>query len=101
MSKSLAIGVLGTLLCHAFLFTNNIEYINEAILILREALNLLKMEHFEVVPSLINSLSACFNLHCSREDLNEIMQSYQMAVDHRGTNIPDWFKFSCQWVQHI
>jgi len=40
MFKPIAVNVLGTLLQQAFWFTNNIEYINEAISIFREGLNL-------------------------------------------------------------
>jgi len=97
--KSLAVKVIGKLFLRAFQFTNNIEYVNEAISILREGLNLLNAVCFGVFPLLIDFLSIRFDLHGSREDLSEIMQLYPMAVDHRGTKIPERFHLSCEWAQ--
>ena len=99
MSKSFAVSVLGGLLLRAFWFTNNIKYGNEAISIFREGLNLPDAGRLGVVLMLIMCLSARFNLRRSREDLDEIMQLYPMAVDHSGMKIPDRFKFSCDWAQ--
>jgi len=45
----IAVNVLGTLLQRAFWFTNNIEYVNEAISVFREGLNLPDAELFGFV----------------------------------------------------
>jgi len=97
--KPIAVNVLGTLLHRAFWSTNNIEYVNEAISIFREGLNLPDAELFGVVLSLINLLSIRFYLCRSREDFDEIMQLYQMAANDGGFKIADRFSFSCQWAQ--
>jgi len=97
--RSVAVSVLGRLLLCAFQFANDIEYINEAISILREGLNLPNAAFLGLFSSLIDSLSIRFNLRRSREDLSEIMQLYPMAVDHKGTKIPDRFQLSCDWAQ--
>ena len=99
MFKIPAICALGSLLLRAFRFTKNIECLNEAISIHQEGLNFPNAANFAVVPPLIDTLTVRFNLRHSREDLDEIMRIYQMAVDHRGIKIPDRFKFSCHWAQ--
>jgi len=96
--KSFGVVILGTLLVRASSFPNNIEYIDEAISILREGLNLPNAERFGVVPLLIDSLSIRLHLRFSGEDLGEIMQLYQMFADHRGTRSPYRFDFSCKWA---
>jgi len=97
--KSLAVGVLGILLLRTFEFTNDVEYVNEAISILREGLNLPNANSFGVVQLFIIFLSIRLDLRHSREDLGEIMQLYQKVADYRGTKIPDRFLLSCNWAQ--
>jgi len=97
--KSIGVVVLGKLLFRAASFANNIEYVNEAISILREGLNLPYAKISGLVPLLIDSLSIRLDLRFSREDLGEIMQLYQMHADHRGTRSRLRFKFSCKWAQ--
>ena len=97
--KPLAVGILGQLLLRAFDFTNNMEYVNEGISTLKEGINSPNAEHFGVVQFLIHFLSIRFDLRHSREDLSEIMQLYQMAVDNSGTRIPRRFQLSCRWAQ--
>jgi len=99
MSGSLAVWNSGMLLLRAFSFANNIEYLNEAISILREGLNLPYAKHFGVVSLLISSLSIRLDLRRSREDLGEIMKLYQMTVDDRSTKIVYRIQLSCRWVQ--
>ena len=97
--KSFAVDVLGNLLFRAFKFTNNIEYVNEAISILREGLDLPDAERFGLVPLSIVVLLARFDLRYSGEDLDEITQLCQMAVNQGAIKIPDRLLFSCRWAQ--
>jgi len=97
--KYVGCGVLGKLLFRAYSYANNIEYLNESISVLREGLNLPAAERFALIPVLINSLSTRFNLRRSREDLDEIMQLYQMFADRRGIKSPLRFEYSCEWAQ--
>jgi len=97
--KPYAIGTLHHLLLRAFHFTNNIEYVNEAISISRDYLSMPDTLNLGELLLLIDTLSMRFNLCHSREDLGEIMRLYQMAVDHRGMKIPDRFLYSCKWAQ--
>jgi len=99
LSRSIAVYVLAMLLLRAFLFENNIEYINEAISILREGSSLPITERFGIIPLLIASLGLRFSLCGFREDLDEIMQLHQIACDHRGIKIPDRFNVACEWAQ--
>ena len=101
MFRSAAVVAMGGPLQRAFLFTTNIEYLNEAISTFREDLNLPS-----AAPSagllhklLIDSLSIRFDLQHSREDLAELMHLYQMACDDRGISDPERFAFSCKWAQ--
>jgi len=97
--KSVGVVVLGKLLFRASSFTNNIEYLNEAISILRESLNLPNAELFGAVPVLISSLHTRLALRFSGEDFGEIMQLFQMLAEHIGTESPDRFQSSCKWAQ--
>jgi len=97
--KLFAVYALGDLLWRAFRFTNNIEYLDEAISIYGEGLKLSDIRSFGVFPLLIHALSIRFDLRHSREDLGELMQLYQMAVDHRNTWTPVRFQLSCEWAQ--
>ena len=97
--KAITIKLFGDLLHRAFQLTNDIEYLNEAISIHREGLNLPYAEDCRLDLFLISFLFTRHTLRSSREDLDEIMQLYQMAVDHRGTKISDRFQYSCDWAQ--
>ena len=97
--KPIAIGTLHHLLLRAFHFTNNIEYVNEAISISRDCLSMPDALNLGELISLIDTLSMRFNLCHSREDLGEIMRLYKMAVDHKGMKIPDRLRYSCKWAQ--
>jgi len=99
LDKSLGVVTLGRLLFRASSYTNNIEYVNEAISILREGLNLPNAGRHGLVLVLINSLFVRLNLRDYREDRDEIMQRYQMAADYRGTESPTRFRCSCDWAQ--
>ena len=98
-SKFFAVGVLCKLLDRAFEFTNNIEYVNEAISILREGLILPNAERVGLFTLLIKFLSIRFDLRRSREDLDEIMQLSQKAVDFRGIGTPFQFRLLCRLAQ--
>jgi len=97
--KSFGVVVLGSLLLRASKFTNNIEYVNEAISIVREGLNLPNAERVGVLTVLIHSLSIRLDQRFSGEDLGEIMQVFQMLADHRSAKSPDRFQDSCKWAQ--
>jgi len=85
--RSAAVCALGGILLRAFWFTNNIEYVNEAISILQESLNSPNAKRFGVALLLIRFLSIRFDSSRSREVFGEIMRLFQMAVGHRGVMI--------------
>src|SRR6267142_1358164 len=95
----LASNALGVLLLRAFSCTDNVEYLNEAISVLREGLNIPGIETFAVVLGLLSSLSIRLNLRQHREDLDEMMQLFPMAANHRYARIPDRFRVSCSWAR--
>jgi CHAT domain-containing protein len=95
----LANTALGVLLLRAFSYTDNVEYLNEAISVLREGLNIPGIKPFAVVQGLLSSLSIRLNLRQHREDLDEIMQLFPMAANHRYARIPGRFKVSCDWAR--
>ena len=79
--------------------TNNTEYLDEAISILHEDPNFLDEKGSGIPTILIELLSMRFNIRCSREDLNEIVQLSQMVADRRCEGIRLRFKNSCDWAQ--
>ncbi len=92
---------LGCLLPRAFLGSNKIKYLNKAISVLRENLNILGVQqvHFAVVRRLISSLSVRLDKFHRREDLNEIMQLFPIAVNNQCARILDRFLVSCHWAR--
>ena len=99
LHESDAFYIVGALLLRAFQISDNIEYVNEAISILRDGSNLPDAESSGLVLLLIHTLNTRFDLRRSREDLDELTQLYQMAVNDRSTKIPDRFHISCEWAQ--
>jgi CHAT domain-containing protein len=93
---------LGILLYRAFLCTYNIEYLNEAISVERDNFNIqgVQQADFFVIQRLINSLLFRFKLLRCREDIDEIMQLYLMAVGDERASTPDRFVVSCDWAYH-
>ena len=100
MHKASAVRTFGILLLRAFAFTNNIEYANEGISIIRDGLNLPNANVSGIVPVLFLFLICRFMLRHSRKDLDEIMQVCPRVVDDRSIKVPDRFQCSCLWA-HI
>ena len=92
---------LGVLLPRAFACTNKIEYLNEAISVLRDNSNTegVQQVNISVIEGLISSLSIRFNLLHHREDFNEIMQLFPTAVNNECARTPDRFLLSCDWAR--
>ena len=84
----------------AFLCTNKIEYLNEEISILRDDVytrsTLTTRANYS---GLISSLSTRLKLLHRREDFNEIMQLFPMAVNDEHRVAPDRFPISCLWAR--
>ena len=99
----LAGGTLYRLLFRAFSRTNKIEYLNEAISALR-----LTMDNFDtrgslttkfpLMRDLISSLSLRLKLLHLRDDANEIIQLFLMAVNDERADVPARFSLSCDWA---
>ena len=88
---------LGVLLPRAFSCTHKIEYLDEAISVLRD--NLKARANFHVIQGLVSSLSIRFDLLRRREDYNEIMQLLPIAVNDERARTPDRFLVSCDWAR--
>ena len=99
MFRSDAVGAFGKILFSAFEFTNNIEYVNEAISILRGGPMVRNTVSFGVAPLLLKLHSIRFNLRHSRQDLIEIMRLHRIVADDVGIKIPHRFKYSCDWAR--
>jgi CHAT domain-containing protein len=91
---------LGSLLLRAFLGSNKVEYLNNAISVLRDNLTILGVQQvqFAVVRRLISSLSVRLNLFNRRDDFDEIMQLFPIAVNNDCARILDRFLVSCHWA---
>ncbi len=88
---------LGLLLLRAFDCTNKIEYITEAISVFRGLFNT-RGSDFATVKGLITSLCTRLNLLPLREDFNEIMQLFPIAVNDERAETPSRFLASCNWA---
>ena len=92
---------LGVLLHRAFLCSSKIEYLNEAISIYRAHINnppLLQRMQCAVIQGLIACLSIRFHVLHYREDFNEIMQLFPVAVNNECEKTSDRFQLSCDWA---
>jgi tetratricopeptide (TPR) repeat protein len=84
----------------AFLFTNKIEYLNEAISVLRDHFNAQGVQRADssVLFRLIESLSTRYDLLRCGEDYNELMQLFSTVASIERLRTPDWFLISCSWA---
>jgi CHAT domain-containing protein len=90
---------LGVLLPRAFSCTNKIEYLNEAISVLRDIFKSRpRGTNFFVIQGLIDSLCTRFKLLSVREDFYEIMQLFPIAVNDERARTPDRFQISYDWA---
>ncbi|KAI9509772.1 CHAT domain-containing protein [Russula earlei] len=98
---TLATNALGAALYKAFSCTNNIDYLNELISVLQDSLAITdeSRDHFLQADLLIRSLSSRFNLLHNKEDVNEIMQLFHVAVNNKHVKTPDRFDMSYDWAK--
>lgn len=80
--------------------TGSVDYLDESIVLHR---NLLTMQgskalHFVVLRRLVPSLCVRYRLFRRRQDLDEMMRLFSMAIDDRYVSVADRFKFSCLWA---
>ena len=90
----------GDLLHRLFGHTRNPEHLNESIAVHCSILQIpgTQWSHFRLVRTLISSLSLRWWLLHQREDFDEIMQLFPLAVNNPYAKIPDRFEVSCQWA---
>ena len=92
------------LLLRAFSCTNKIEYLNEAISVVRLTMGNLNTRgalgtKFSLMKRLLSSLSIRLDLLQLRDDVIETIQLLPMAVNDERANAPDRFPLSCQWAR--
>ncbi|KAI9450792.1 CHAT domain-containing protein [Russula earlei] len=92
---------LGEMLHKAFLCTNNLDHLNESISVLRNRLTITveSWNHFILAVRLCEPLLTRFRLLHHEEDLNEMMQLYQAAVNNERALTPRRLNASCLWAQ--
>ena len=95
---------LSILLRRTFFHTNKIEYLNEEISVLRDkfdtrARGALVENGFFAVQTFISSLFIRLRLLRRREDFDEIMQLFPIAVNDEHASAPDRFPVSCDWAR--
>ena len=81
---SIAQIAFGILLNRTFQLTHNIEYLNEAISFTRDSINAVELlrSHVALVGGLISFILSRLTLLRHKEDLDELMQLFPIAVDH-------------------
>ncbi|KAI0255310.1 CHAT domain-containing protein [Lactifluus subvellereus] len=94
-----AIG-LTIFLLRAFEQTDKIEYLNEAIAVLRDVLKIPRTGDIHLVATrqLTSSLSTRVQLLNQKEDLEEIMRLFPTAINERRSRVPERFQLSCEWA---
>jgi len=97
-----AAGALGSVLFHAFKHTDNIEYLNEAIVAFRNILGMPTTEwaHFKVISCLCHSLSKRWNIFGEKKDFDEMIQLCSMASQDPYANVPNRLALSYQWAEN-
>jgi CHAT domain-containing protein len=91
---------LGDLLFSAFNHTDEINYLNESIVVHRDLLNHPSGQpvHFGLIKRLIMSVSARWRRLHHREDFDEILRLFSMAVNNTRERVPDRFQIACLWA---
>lgn len=91
---------LRNILLLAFNHTNNISYLDESINFGQNILKLKSAEfvHFHTIRLLVSSLITRSRLLDRREDLNEAIRLFQLAIDNQYAREPDRFVLACSWA---
>jgi hypothetical protein len=84
----------------AFECTGSVDYLDESIILHRNLLTMqgAKALHFAILRRLVPSLCVRYRLFRRRQDLDEMMRLFSMAVDDKYVGVADRFKFSCLWA---
>jgi CHAT domain len=84
----------------AFERTGSVDYLDESITLHRNLLTMqgAKALHFAILRRLVPSLCVRYRLFRRRQDLDEMMRLFSMAVDDTYVSVADRFKFSCLWA---
>ena len=84
----------------AFECTNSVDYLDESITLHRNLLTMqgAKALRFPILRRLVPSLCVRYRLFRRRQDLDEMMRLFPMAVNDRYVSVADRFKFSCLWA---
>ncbi|KAH9967823.1 CHAT domain-containing protein [Russula dissimulans] len=92
---------LASLLLRLFSYTHKIEYLSREISVLQDQLKAPGVERcqFTIVGLLIASITIRFNMLHRKEDFNELMQLFPLAVNDRRGRTPERFIHSCDWAQ--
>ncbi|KAI0293145.1 CHAT domain-containing protein [Multifurca ochricompacta] len=91
---------LGGDLYKAFKCSNKMEYLDESITVLRGALEMKGAQpyHFSVIKNLLKILSERVLLLGRRQDLDEIIELFPLAVNDKFAKVSDQFAYSCHWA---
>ncbi|KAI0297321.1 CHAT domain-containing protein [Multifurca ochricompacta] len=91
---------LGSDLYMAFKCSNKMEYLDESITVHRGVLQMqsARRYHFFVIQQLYKSLSQRLRLLGRRQDFDEIIELFPLAVNDKFANVSDRFTLSCRWA---
>ncbi|KAI0291358.1 CHAT domain-containing protein [Multifurca ochricompacta] len=91
---------LGFDLYKAFECSNKTEYLDESITVHRGVLEMQSARpfHFNLIQQLFESLFERFRLLGRRQDLDEIIELFPLAVNDKFARVPHRFAFSCSWA---
>ncbi len=100
-NKKQGLDFLSRSLFDAFVHTNNIKYLDEAITLIYD---MLKLDHnqstdFRMAERLVASLLSRWELLHRSKDLDESLRLMELAVNVQNASVSDRFKLSCQWAR--
>ncbi|KAN0128213.1 CHAT domain containing protein [Lactarius tabidus] len=100
LSRHLPLGSLRNIFLTAFEGTNTISYLDEAIVLGYEMLELNVSQHFDfpITKQLVSCLLTRERLLGQKKDRQEAIRLISMVIDNQYAREPDRFRLSCLWT---
>jgi CHAT domain-containing protein len=100
LSRHVPLASLRNIFLTAFVHTNTINYLDEAIALGYDLLELNGEQHyaFQITQQLVSSLLTRERLIGRKEDRQEAIRLISMVIDNQYAREPDRFRLSCLWT---
>jgi CHAT domain-containing protein len=100
LDRDSSLASLRNIFLTAFGHTNTINYLNEAIILGYDLLELNRAQHhdFQITQQLVSSLLTRERLLGRKEDRQEAIRLISIVIDNQHAREPDRFRMSCLWT---